>query len=383
MPTTPAQVLPRVLSLTTAISLVVGGTIGTGIFKKPNVVAQELGSFGWSMLAWASCGIIAFFGTMALAELAALYPQAGGNYVYLKRGYGRWAAFLWGWIEFWVMRTGSIAALAWLTTEALLGGFLLWPVDTFTILMGSILVVIVMTAINSIGLSYGSGVQNVTTCLKIGTLLIIVLLPFVTGTADVKLLQETTASTPPRITGFAAAMLAILWAYKGWADLGAVAEDVKEPERNLPRAFGYGIAIIAGLYMAANLAYHLVLTPTENRGCSIRGAPSAALRRNGQSMGWKAFLPGYCHLRARGDERQHAGWAERLLCPGTRWPLPSLDERYYGKGNHPAGGTALTKPVDATADTRSRTRSTLSMEDRKEPLRYPDRLRHLRRGHLR
>ncbi len=259
----PSNILPRVMSLTTAISLVVGGTIGTGVFKKPNVVAQQLGSFDWSILAWIACGVIAFFGTMALAELSALFPQAGGNYVYLKRGYGSLAAFLWGWIEFWVMRTGSIAALAWLSTEAILGGFLHWQVDAFTILMGSMLVVILLTAINGVGLSWGSGVQNITTWLKIGTLLIIVALPFVLGAADFRLLKETTVDAPPRITGFAAAMLAILWAYKGWADLGAVAEDIKEPEKNLPRAFGIGVAIIAGLYVSANIAYALVLTPTE------------------------------------------------------------------------------------------------------------------------
>jgi basic amino acid/polyamine antiporter, APA family len=258
-----STVLPRVMGLATAISLVVGGTIGTGVFKKPNVVAQQLGDFTWSIIAWIACGIIAFFGTMALAELSALFPQAGGNYVYLKRGYGRLAAFLWGWIEFWVMRTGSIAALAWLATEAILGGFLRWQIDAFTLLMGSMIIVMVLTGINGIGLSYGSGVQNLTTWLKIGTLAIIVALPFVLGAADFRLLQSTYSETPPRITGFAAAMLAILWAYKGWADLGAVAEDIKEPEKNLPRAFGLGIAIIAGLYVSANLAYHLVLTPAE------------------------------------------------------------------------------------------------------------------------
>jgi APA family basic amino acid/polyamine antiporter len=260
---TSSNTLPRVMGLWTAIALVVGGTIGTGVFAKPAVVARELGSFPWAISAWVLCGILAFFGTMALAELSSLFPQAGGNYVYLKRGYGPLAAFLWGWIEFWVMRTGSIAALAWLATEAILVGFLRQSADPFILLMGSLLIVLVLTGINAIGLSYGSILQNVTTWLKIGTLLVIIVLPVVLGAAEPRLLGEEMSQVPDRVTGFAAAMLAILWAYKGWADLGAVAEDIREPERNLPRAFGLGIAIIAGLYVGANIAYALVLSPGE------------------------------------------------------------------------------------------------------------------------
>lgn len=251
------------MGLGTAIALVVGGTIGTGVFQKPHDVAKALGTFDWAIFAWIACGVLAFFGTMALAELSAMFPQAGGNYVYLKRGYGPMAGFLWGWIEFWVMRTGSIAALAWLSTEAILIGFLRLQVDAFGILMGSLGVVILLTAINAVGLSLGSLFQNLTTWLKIGTLLIIIALPLALGQAEPRLLTEQMPVPSNRIVGLAAAMLAILWAYKGWADLGAVAEDMKEPQRNLPKAFGYGIAIIAGLYVGANIAYALVLSPVD------------------------------------------------------------------------------------------------------------------------
>lgn len=255
--------LPRVMSLTTAIALVVGGTIGTGVFQKPHDVAKALGTFDWAIFTWIVCGVLAFFGTMALAELSAMYPHAGGNYVYLKKGYGPLAGFLWGWIEFWVMRTGSVAALAWLATEALLIGFLKVPVDAFGILMGSLGVVVFLTVINAVGLRLGSLFQNLTTWLKIGTLLIIIALPLVLGQAEPGLLSEQMQVSSNRVVGLAAAMLAILWAYKGWADLGAVAEDIKDPSRNLPRAFGYGIAIIAGLYVGANIAYALVLSTEE------------------------------------------------------------------------------------------------------------------------
>lgn len=251
------------MGLTTAIALVVGGTIGTGVFVKPQVVARNLGSFDWAISAWILCGVLAFFGCMALAELSAMLPQAGGNYVYLKRGYGPLAGFLWGWIEFWVMRTGSIAALAWMATETLIVGFLHIQLESTGILIGSLVIVLLLTLINAVGLSWGGAFQNITTSLKIGTLLIIALLPFLFGSADISNLSAEVESSPHRLVGFAGAMLAILWAYKGWADLGAVAEDIKDPSRNLPRAFGYGLLIIAGLYVAANLAYSLVLTPAE------------------------------------------------------------------------------------------------------------------------
>lgn len=251
------------MGLTTAIALVVGGTIGTGVFVKPQVVARNLGSFDWAISAWILCGVLAFFGCMALAELSAMLPHAGGNYVYLKRGYGPLAGFLWGWIEFWVMRTGSIAALAWMATETLIVGFLHIQLEPTGILIGSLVIVLLLTLINALGLSWGGAFQNITTSLKIGTLLIIALLPFLFGSADIGNLASEVASPPHRLVGFAGAMLAILWAYKGWADLGAVAEDIKDPSRNLPRAYGYGLLIIAGLYVAANLAYSLVLTPAE------------------------------------------------------------------------------------------------------------------------
>lgn len=258
------QTLPRVLGVVTAISLVVGGTIGTGVFQKPRIVAQSLGSFDWAIFCWIICGVLAFFGTMALAELSALFPQAGGNYVYLKRGFGPVFGFLWGWIEFWVMRTGSIAALAWLAAEAILGGYFQQKPEPVDLFYGSFAIVLLLTVINLVGVKWGGTVQNVTTWLKIGALVIIAILPFVLGEAQPRLLAESfTPRDTSRVAGIAAAMLAILWAYKGWADLGSLAEDIKEPQRNLPRAFGYGILIIIVLYVSANIAYSLVFSQQE------------------------------------------------------------------------------------------------------------------------
>src|SRR5712692_5110362 len=104
--------LPRVLGPWMATAIVIGTVIGSGVFKKPHDVSKFLSEFGLIMIAWVLVGVLAFFGSLILAEVAVIHPRAGGNYVFLREGYGRWAGFLWGWVEFWIIRTGSIAALA-------------------------------------------------------------------------------------------------------------------------------------------------------------------------------------------------------------------------------------------------------------------------------
>src|SRR5213078_1064434 len=100
-------------------AIVIGTVIGSGVFKKPHAVAKDLSEFGLIMIARVLVGVLAFVGSLILAEVAIIHPRAGGNYVFLREGYGRWAGFLWGWVEFWIIRTGSIAALASIFTESL------------------------------------------------------------------------------------------------------------------------------------------------------------------------------------------------------------------------------------------------------------------------
>src|SRR5262245_23655406 len=111
--------LLRVLGPVSAVAVVVGSVIGSGVFKKPQAVAQNVDSFELAMLAWVLGGVLALLGALALAELGAMLPRAGGNYVYLKEGYGKVWGFLWGWVEFWIIRTGSAAALGTVFSESL------------------------------------------------------------------------------------------------------------------------------------------------------------------------------------------------------------------------------------------------------------------------
>ena len=117
--TAPSPQLQRVLGPWMATAIVIGTVIGSGVFKKPHAVAKDLTDFGLIMIAWVLVGVLALVGSLILAEVAVIHPRAGGNYVFLREGYGRWAGFLWGWVEFWIIRSGSIAALATVFAESL------------------------------------------------------------------------------------------------------------------------------------------------------------------------------------------------------------------------------------------------------------------------
>src|SRR5271154_5148588 len=163
--------LVRGLGLFMTIAVVVGTVIGSGVFKKPQKVATELPSLEWVAVVWIGVGVLARLGSLALAEIATLYPRAGGNYVFLREGYGRWAGFLWGWVEFGIIRTASIAALAAIFTESV-HDILRYARDvdhshnvlSFWELQGVTVAVITLLAIvNARGTILGGGLQVVVT----------------------------------------------------------------------------------------------------------------------------------------------------------------------------------------------------------------------------
>jgi APA family basic amino acid/polyamine antiporter len=267
-------VLPRVLGRFDAITVVVGSIIGSGIFFKPATVAQELGQFGFGAIisVWIGIGIVTLFGSLALAELAAMLPQAGGPYVYLREAYGRLWAFLWGWTEFWIVRTGSLGALSVATVMALndvvknvRGGGPENGIGLRTQELIAILIVVGLSAINVIGTRWGAQVQNVTAIIKVAFIAAIIALPFLMGGVDPANLRSV---TPPRAdvtiwSAFGIAMIAVLWPYDGWINIGPVAEEIKNPQRNVPIALMIGTTIVVLVYVGANFAYHAVLPMDE------------------------------------------------------------------------------------------------------------------------
>ena len=284
METPPAQ-LPRILGFWMATAIVIGTVIGSGVFKKPHAVARDLSEFGLIMIAWILVGVLAFIGSLILAEVAIIYPHAGGNYVFLREGYGRWAGFLWGWVEFWIIRSGSIAALATVFSESFhdvlrfLNGAdtpegYSMPAEVlgFWARQGvTITVIVVLAVVNARATLLGGGLQVVVTSVKCASLLGIALLPFVflafSSSAEVQStrLEPIWPEDPAGIdwTKFLKAMVGIIWAYHGWMNLAPMAEEIKEPNRNLPLSFLMGTLAVIVLYCSVNVAYHLVVPRTD------------------------------------------------------------------------------------------------------------------------
>jgi amino acid transporter len=283
----------RVLGPIGATAVVVGSVIGSGIFFKANVIAQAVGRFDLVLLVWIVCGVMSLLGALAAAELGAMMPHAGGQYVYLRESFGPLTGFLWGWGEFWMMRTGSTAALAVAFSNAFyqsIGAWLHdvgWFVTTQVggvpseVLFGSVTVpqawvlrgiaivaILMLTAVNVAGARWGGLMQTVTTFVKAGTLLAIMVLPFLTGTMETENLTTRfdRVGGIGLLAGFGAAMTAAFWAYDGWGNIGPVAEEVKDPQRNIPLSLFVGMFALIALYLGATVAYHLVLSMSEVAG---------------------------------------------------------------------------------------------------------------------
>jgi basic amino acid/polyamine antiporter, APA family len=256
--------LKPVLGLASAVAIVVGGVIGSGVFLKPNVVAQNTGGFVGLILAlWIVCGVVNLCGALALAELSAMMPHAGGSYVFLREAYGRPWGFAWAWAEFWVIRSGSTASLAAAMAVALnrlylTNGRLLTEASQTGIAIGAIAG---LAIVNIVGTRWGGAVQNLTTVIKVGFVLFLACLPFMAlGSEPVQIEQWwPTVAQLGMLGAIGKALSGIMWAYDGWAALPNMSEEVRDPQRNVPRALIVGIVVLIVLYAGANLAYHLTL----------------------------------------------------------------------------------------------------------------------------
>jgi APA family basic amino acid/polyamine antiporter len=256
-PSSPEK-LPAVLGLFDAIAIVVGSIIGSGVFLKASTVARDLGYFGPIMILWVGIGLVTLCGSLALAELAAMLPHAGGPYVYLRAAFGRLPAFLWGWTEFWVVRSGSLGALSSATVIYLNE---LLPIPKSLHGPTAIALILFLTLLNWRSTRWGAKLQSTTAVIKLGFILVLVSLPILLSRNDsanlAPLWPEETGVSFWRAIGVAA--IAILWPYDGWINIGPLAEEIRNPQRNVPLALAIGMAIIILVYTAANATYHLVL----------------------------------------------------------------------------------------------------------------------------
>lgn len=271
--------LPRRLGLWSAIAVLIGSTIGSGIFRTPAGIAERLPGPFPMLLVWIVGGVIALCGALTLAEVAGALPETGGLYVFIREAWGRLPAFLFGWAELVVIRAASLGAVATTFAEyffRVLGyDTAVAPYSNWVHYVAAVAIA-VTAAFNYVGVRWGSLVQNVTTLAKYGGLVFIILLAFALG------LPRTGGHYTPAmpagslsVAPFGLALVSVLWAFDGWADLSFVGGEVKDPRRNLPRALIFGTLAVIAVYLAANMAYLAVLSIDEIRGSRLVAAEVA------------------------------------------------------------------------------------------------------------
>ena len=273
--------LTRQIGLFSAVMLIAGDMIGTGIFISTGVIAETLPSPGGVLLVWLLGGLLALAGALSCAELSASLPYAGGDYIYIREAYGRLMGFLSGWSSFLVTFSGAIAFLAVslngftafffpvLRSETVMFSLAI-PFVPITVTAGtifSIVVVLLLSGLHCLGVRQGTVTQNILTILKIGALLGIIIFGVLFGKGD------TAHFTPlfdwPKMGGFsvfAAAFIPVIFAYSGWNAVTYIAGEVRDPEKNLPRALLFGVLIVMALYLAVNAVYIYAVPVTEMKG---------------------------------------------------------------------------------------------------------------------
>ncbi len=283
--------LIRGLGLLAAVSMVIGNVVGTGVFLKARVMTCNVGSPEWVIIAWIAAGVLSLAGALTYAELSAMKPEASGEYVYLRDAYGRIWGFLFGWMQIFVAKTGSQAAVAVIFAGALndlLGKQLKQSYFTTKIFgleyeltslqLVAVALIIIFTLVNLGSVVLAGRIAAVFTFAKIGLILFVGLGAFIWATGGdfghfsmvsnggkcegVDDLVKYGATGYSFMAGFGAAMLGALWGYDGWNTLSHMAGEVKEPQRNLPLALIGGTVLIIVLYVLAQLAYFYVLDPT-------------------------------------------------------------------------------------------------------------------------
>jgi APA family basic amino acid/polyamine antiporter len=268
-----------------AMAVNVANMIGTGVFLKTRVMTCNVGSAKMVLVVWLAAGLLSLAGTFSYSEIAAMMPEAGGDYIYLRRAYGRLVGFLYGWMAFTVARAGSQAALAVglaIFMNVAFGGILdRWHVDAALFgqhLSMSGLTVVALAAIwmvaliNCASVASGGRTALVLTLAKVGLVLGVGIGAFVFSAGDWSHLmgsgllgtcEGVSSSARGGIAGFGAAMLGALWAYDGWQNVAPLAGEIRDPQRNLPRAFVGGTLVVTALYLFVNVAYYYALTPLQ------------------------------------------------------------------------------------------------------------------------
>jgi len=276
----PRPHLLRALGVGEACAIVVGTIIGSGIFLVPSEMMQAVGSAKLVYIVWLVGGLLSFFGALTYAELGAMKPQAGGEYVYVRDAYGPLAGFLYAWTWFLIAKPASIATITTglvriLGTFSIFGFFSNNAIGPITYgQFVAIAATLLISWLNYVGIRKAGEFQLVFTLLKVAIILAIVFVGFTYTAGSWSHFAGSYAEAKGGIAGFMAALVAALWAYDGWNDLNMVSEEIREPERNIPIALIVGVAAVGALYMLVNAAVQYVL-PANAIAASARVASDA------------------------------------------------------------------------------------------------------------
>jgi basic amino acid/polyamine antiporter, APA family len=265
--------LPRNLGLWSSVAVLVGSTIGSGIFRVPATVAQRLDYPGPVFLAWIIGGIVALFGALTLAELAGALPRSGGVFAYILESFGPMPAFLFGWSELTVIRASALGAIATIFAEYL-GHFI--PLSAMEVRWVAAGAVLLVGVLNYVGVRRAAALMNVATVAKYAALVALGLLAFTVGRGSASHFTPAWSGGIP-VSLIATSLIAIMWTYDGWADLSFIGGEVKDPGRTLPLALILGTVGIVLIYLLLNVAY-VYLVPLPEMAQSPLIAATAAQR---------------------------------------------------------------------------------------------------------
>lgn len=256
--------LPRRLGLWSSIGIVIGITIGGAIYRSPATIATRVPDPAFMLAVWVIGGLIVLCGALAFAELSAAMPETGGMYVYIREGWGRPTAFLYGWSQLVLIRAAALGGISSVFGEYCLRSFGIDPIVHAAwadyLAAGAI---IFASIANIRGVRIGAAFAGISTITKFGALVLLVIAAFVLGGGSGASWSHVASNQAPLQSGmFGLALISVLWAYDGFADLSFASGEVKDPQRNLPRAIIIGTLLIIAIYLLANLAY-LYITPIE------------------------------------------------------------------------------------------------------------------------
>jgi basic amino acid/polyamine antiporter, APA family len=270
--------LVRTLGMGYVVIFVVANIIGSGVYKKIAPMAAELNSSVWILIAWIVGGIITLFGALSNAEVAGLLADTGGEFIYLKKIYNRFFAFIYGWSLFTVIQTATISSLAYVFAQSLnsiipipvifgslqhftIGG-VFFPFQDFGVKLTAILLILILTGLNISGLKSGAGVSKTIMVLVftgLTTIVIFGLSSITTRPPNFMDFKELTSGTVT-LSSFYTAMLAAFWAYQGWVSVGFIGGEVKDPTRNIPKGIVAGVFIVIFIYLLVNVTYLTLLS---------------------------------------------------------------------------------------------------------------------------